>query len=450
MHGKKMPMVAVIGLEGSGKTVLITTLAKRLATINKSGVFLNPQSVTTMKYVENIWSLLQNGQWPPSTSPGEMFDLHWRLEVEGETECELRLVDMAGQDLRKMFGTEMHHASSAIPEHMRKLLDYCVNADILLVLVNIQDFVGSVDRERHLDNQAALKGAIDYLNRKGDKEVALLFTQYDRYEKSIEAYGGLGPFLMNEMSYIFGAHIHGKPTMTMTISAVNDTVVVADAQGRRYQAPARNFTSSGLNALTDWLLLAVSAVKDNRGILNEAEDEYAVEEADEEDEYEEETQPESPPRKRKASRKRKTDWREIVLERLRNLSFSVKAGVAIILLAVIGYAGYGFLLSRQYANEISMVLAQTAEIERTAKTKGDFFQKAYLIDLGGCPDDFSAAFNKFTEEVRNMAFRERAMSAHGVEEDNYTLAEAQLMLDQRYREMERIALSYKASVPVRF
>ncbi len=114
-----------------------------------------------------------------------------------------------------------------------------------------------------------------------------------------------------------------------------------------------------------------------------------------------------------------------------------------------GYAGYGFLASRQYSNEISMVLAQISEIERMAGSKSEFFQKAYLIDLSGCPSDFVAVFTKYTEEAQSMADRERAMSAHGIR-DSFSMAEAQIMLDQTYREMERIALSYKASIPVQY
>ena len=36
----RVPNIAVIGTEGSGKTVLITTLAKRNSVINSEGIFL--------------------------------------------------------------------------------------------------------------------------------------------------------------------------------------------------------------------------------------------------------------------------------------------------------------------------------------------------------------------------------------------------------------------------
>src|SRR5436190_300979 len=100
------PSVAIIGTEGSGKTVLTTTLARRLSTIDARGVFLNPQGVATLRYVERVWQILQDGDWPPSTPTGDLFELRWKLELIGELESPVRLIDAAGQDLRLLFGEE--------------------------------------------------------------------------------------------------------------------------------------------------------------------------------------------------------------------------------------------------------------------------------------------------------------------------------------------------------
>ena len=53
------PSIAIIGTEGSGKTVLATALARHLGRADTRGVFLNPLGVGTMRYVERVWQTLQ-------------------------------------------------------------------------------------------------------------------------------------------------------------------------------------------------------------------------------------------------------------------------------------------------------------------------------------------------------------------------------------------------------
>ena len=102
-HGLSLPKIAIIGMEGSGKTVLMTVLAKRMSQLPNRQYYLDPQNARTLKYVEEMWYTLQNGHWPPSTPPGQLFELSWNFRVDS-TQYELRLVDAAGQDMRLLFG----------------------------------------------------------------------------------------------------------------------------------------------------------------------------------------------------------------------------------------------------------------------------------------------------------------------------------------------------------
>ena len=270
------PKIAVIGLEGSGKTVLVTTLAKKLSATGESDFLLVPQDAATMKYVERTWSQLNSGRWPPSTPPGEMFDLRWSLRAGGVRKGDIRLLDVAGQDLRMLFNRNPEETDD-LPGHMRRLVRYCHDADVILMLINIRDFVGESDEERRLDNQAALLAALESLNGDDSKEVAIVFTQYGLYERIIQGYGGLKNFLEKEIPYIYGAHVHGKPTMTMTVSAVHDAELKIGENGAAVLVPKPGFTSLGLNGLMDWLDRVLSA----RAVGSEYSSVYELEDVDE-------------------------------------------------------------------------------------------------------------------------------------------------------------------------
>lgn len=184
-HTDFKPHIALIGTEGSGKTVLTTVLAKYLTDTGDEHLYLDPSNTMTMKYIENMWQTLKGGEWPPSTPPGELFTLEWTFSAGPDLKLPMRLIDSAGQDLRVLFGDDLQPDESR-PEQIRQLLDYCRGASILIVLINLKDFVGEAQNERCLENQAVLKQAISHLNKYNPpKRIAFVFTQCDLYESVI-------------------------------------------------------------------------------------------------------------------------------------------------------------------------------------------------------------------------------------------------------------------------
>lgn len=258
----RVPTIAIIGLEGSGKTVLTVTLAKRLSTIDARGVFLNPQGVKTLKYVENVWQTLQSGEWPPSTPPGELFELRWKLQLVGESECDVRLIDAAGQDLRLLFGDEQIDAVDSLPAHLQALADYCRSADIVLFLVNLKDYVGQGNPEQRTANEAAIKSAMDYLDGSARrKRVCLILTQTDLYEELARERGGWLELVAHAIPYIFSAHVQVQHVAVHPVSSVADTRVVVDETGTPRRVPVAGFRSEGLDEVIDWLKTQVREVK---------------------------------------------------------------------------------------------------------------------------------------------------------------------------------------------
>lgn len=258
----RVPNIAVIGTEGSGKTVLITTLAKRLSVIDSRGIFFNPKDSKTLKYVEKVWSTLQSEKWPPSTPPGDLFSLAWKLEIVGQFECDLRLVDTAGQDLRILFGDDQIYSLESLPSHLQDLARYCRESDIILFPINLKDYLGQDKSEQRTANEAAMKAAMDYLESKvGSRKVCLVFTQSDLYQDYADKLGGWSNVAAEAFPYIYGAHVHGRKVEIIPVSAVANTKVVVDKDGTPRRVPVKGFQSEGLDNLENWLIAQVKKTK---------------------------------------------------------------------------------------------------------------------------------------------------------------------------------------------
>lgn len=244
------PSIAIIGLEGSGKTVFITKLAKDMALLSQDH-YLEPVGIQTGTYIEKVWSNLQNGSWPPSTPPGKLFELQWKLHIrrpDQNYDAEIRLIDPAGQDLRQLFS---HDSMYSAPEHLKPIVDYVSHASIVLFVLNLKDYIVEPNDSRRIENQMALKSALDQLS---GKKVMLLFTQYDQYEPLIQKHGGMDAFCGKYIPYIYSAYIKDKNMPYMCISAVNDIVMKNGPDGKVQGVPAPNFTSRGLEELRKWLV----------------------------------------------------------------------------------------------------------------------------------------------------------------------------------------------------
>ena len=262
------PSIAIIGTEGSGKTVLTAVLARQLRSAAPRGVFLNPQNVATMKYVERVWQILEGGDWPPSTPPGELFELRWKLEMNGGSESQVRLIDAAGQDLRLLFGEEKVHQTKDLPESLRKLAEYCRSADIVLFLINLKDFEGQADPLRRIDNEAAIKSAMDYLSTDGSHRCfCVVFTQADLYRETAQQRGSWLTVAQELIPYISGAYLQSvliptsKGVPAFPVSAVNKTRIAVDMQGIPRRVPDPPFGSDGLDAVVEWMTTQIREIQ---------------------------------------------------------------------------------------------------------------------------------------------------------------------------------------------
>ena len=255
------PRIAIIGTEASGKTVLITVLAKRYSHVDAEGLFLNPLDNATLKFVERTYQILAAGDWPASSPVGQLFKLRWRLQVKRDPHCncEIRLVDSAGQDLRRIFGNDQDIRS--LPEHLRDLADYCRSADIVICLINLKDFVGEKDPLRRMDTEAVIKSALEFLiaDESRTRHLCVLFTQADQFIHERDRYGGWSNVASKYLPYVNGAFLHDRKATVGAVAAVKDTQVV-ELDGAPRRVPAPGFSSDGLDQLMNWVAAQIDEV----------------------------------------------------------------------------------------------------------------------------------------------------------------------------------------------
>jgi hypothetical protein len=254
------PKVAVIGTEHSGKTVLITVLAAKYSNPAK-GFHLNPQNKATYEYIERGFALLNgaNGppQWLPGTDPGTMTKLSWELMAPGHHPLGVRIIDGAGQDFREVFGNDDDFAT--LPEPTKVLLKHVRRAEILVLTLDLDDFIDRKKDDRRRSSEWTLRGAFDRLAGKSrDKHIALVFTGVDRYRAELEKHGSWKAVAAAHVPPLRAALDDPRLTV-MGVAAVAETQL--DPSGQSQYVPKPEFKSEGLEDLLGWIVAAAKLVK---------------------------------------------------------------------------------------------------------------------------------------------------------------------------------------------
>jgi GTPase SAR1 family protein len=249
---KITPQIAIVGTEGSGKTVLASVLAKRMSS-NTEGVFWHPRGWETAEYVEKVWNALNNGEWWKSTEAGRIFEMQWTLHL-GQLEVPVKLIDSAGQDLRELFSKD-NYKKKNLSGIQRELLDYIQTASIVIIVVNLIHFRGEPDGLKRKQNEFILKEIVDmFAADNKHQDIAVVFTAWDLYYTDItKNYGNFTNYLQKELPQLYNAirlgHQSGDSIHWFPVAAVMDTEVK-----NNIRVPKPNFRSGGLDTLNNWLL----------------------------------------------------------------------------------------------------------------------------------------------------------------------------------------------------
>ena len=195
-----MKKVAIVGVEGSGKTVMLAGLGDLYAHPDPRGYFLTPKNFSTASYVVEKIAGMRNGIWPSATADDVLQHLHWHLRrktraaAQPEDVCEIACLDFAGEVYRSAFGI----VSRDNPAHAREIVelkDYVRSADEIAILINLRDVITRTltdprVREAVWITRSILESVFAERASEDFPRVALVLTQADNYGETIRACGG--------------------------------------------------------------------------------------------------------------------------------------------------------------------------------------------------------------------------------------------------------------------
>lgn len=257
-----MSKIAIVGVEGSGKTVLMAAIGEKYERPDDNGFLLSANSQQTYDVTHNVIdSHLRRGKWPPSTTAaGGVIRLEWTLLRRrndlSRKICELSFLDYGGEIYRYAFGSYPAEKVGAYIDQINELKRHIRNSDALVVLVNLKDvIIGEGDASRSQEMKWISKSIIDFAAGEcGIRRIVLAFTQFETYRTIVESVGGLRGAYRRYLAHIEGPY----PSLELVaVSAVDKTAL--DDEG--HEIPAPDFSSSGLDALME--VIAVSAGREN-------------------------------------------------------------------------------------------------------------------------------------------------------------------------------------------
>jgi WD40 repeat protein len=255
-----MKHIAILGTEGSGKTVLATVWARKLAHSVNDKLYLVSQNITTEKYVEQAWRALSKGQWVPSTPQGEKFELEWVLHF-GSSEHLIKLIDLPGQDLRNFFNGEY----SSLSTDSRKLCDYISSASIIFVVVNLELIRNDPEKEDCI----VLSEIVRFLSEKPEMQQHLyfVFTAWDKVAATVlDQHGSLTECIRKELTPLYRTCEHAfkqeeKGYYFLAVAPVAQ--IVYDVRGKKFY-PKRGFKSYNLGNFSEALVRSLESLEQGK------------------------------------------------------------------------------------------------------------------------------------------------------------------------------------------
>ena len=252
-----MRKVAIVGVEGSGKTVMLAGLGDLYTYPDEDGYFLAPKNFGTAEYVAEKIERMRKGEWPVATAGDEMQGLDWTLSRQKEGGrvrpahiCEVSFLDFAGEVYRAAYGIS-NGEDASLKEQVEELKQYVCGADDLIVLINLRDVItNGLGDKRVQEAMWITKSILD--TALGDEagtdapRAAIVLSQADSYAETIKACGGALGVLKKYLPYV--ANSYGWLDV-FSASAVDKTVLNADGN----MVPAADFTTQGLLPIMAWI-----------------------------------------------------------------------------------------------------------------------------------------------------------------------------------------------------
>ena len=253
-----MKKVAIVGVEGSGKTVMLAGLGELYTYPDEDGYFLVPKNFGTAAYVAEKMQRMRKGEWPSATAGDEMQGLDWTLKRREsgakrppDTLCEVSFLDFAGEVYRAAFGIGGGDAAVELQAEAEKLKAYVREADDLIVLINLRDVITNGLEDRRVQEamwitNSILEAAFAEAGGRPAPRAAIVLSQADSYAETIKSCGGPKGVLEKHLPYV--ANNYGWLDV-FAANAVDKTELDGDGN----VVPASDFTTKGLLPILQWI-----------------------------------------------------------------------------------------------------------------------------------------------------------------------------------------------------
>ena len=252
-----MKKVAIVGVEGSGKTVMLAGLGDLYTYPAEQGYFLSPKNFSTAAYVSEKIARMRKGEWPAATAGDELQGLDWTLRRQTEggrgrpaNICEVSFLDFPGEVYRAAYGIS-GDGDASLKEQAEELKQYVCGADELMVLINLRDVITSGLRDQRVQEamwitKSILDTALGDADNKNAPRAAIVLSQADSYAETIKACGGPKGVLARYLPHV--ANEYGWLDV-LAASAVDKTLL--DDNGN--MVPAPDFQTTWLRVIMNWI-----------------------------------------------------------------------------------------------------------------------------------------------------------------------------------------------------
>ena len=251
-----MKKVAIVGVEGSGKTVMLACLGELYTTPDEHGYFLRPENFETAAYVTDKITRMRKGEWPMATAEDAMQGLNWTLcrrQSGGgmpEEVCKISFLDFAGEVYRAAFGIRKGEDES-LSDEIDQLNEYISEADDLIVLINLRDVIDKGVSDKRVQESVWITSSIldTVFNGSAGKgpRASIAITQADSYADTIRTYGGARGVLAEYLPHVSNSY---DWLDIYDVTAVDKTVLDDDGNS----IPAPDFKPVGLQVLMNWII----------------------------------------------------------------------------------------------------------------------------------------------------------------------------------------------------
>jgi len=255
-----MKKVSIVGVEGSGKTVMLAGLGELYSRPDEEGYFLSPKNFATARYVGEKIAKMRKGEWPVATPEDLMQGLDWTLRKKvssGKPEdvCSISCLDFAGEVYRSAFCSEDVHDEKDEEITLKHYIDKC---DDLIVLINLRDVITNGTADKRTQESIWITNAIlnyalgDSGRRRKSKRAAIVLSQSDSYMDIIKSCGGARGVLEKYLPQVY----HSYDWLDIFDACAVDLVRI-DNDGNIFPHP--DFQPTLLTPIVEWIRMGVES-----------------------------------------------------------------------------------------------------------------------------------------------------------------------------------------------